>query len=83
MQTFLQKILRNTFPDIGPKLNIEVSSIDFRSYIKEHESVQSEFDLTVNELKEGFFSLKINKSSGYDGISFNVVKNYFGTLIKP
>ena len=73
------------FSDIGPKLakNIEVSSIDFRSYIKEHESVQSECDLTVNELKEAFFSLKINKSSGYDGISFNVVKNCFGPLIKP
>ena len=73
------------FFDIGPKLakNIELSSIDFRSYIKERESVQSECDLTVNELKEAFFSLKINKSSGYDGISFNVVKNCFGLLIKP
>ena len=72
------------FSDIGPKLakNIEVSSIDFRSYIKEHESVQSEGDLTVNEF-EAFFSLKINKSSGYNGISFNVVKNCFGSLIKP
>ena len=48
------------FSDIGPKLakNIEVSSIDFRSYIKEHESVQSECDLTVNELKEAFFFTK-------------------------
>ena len=60
-----------------------MSLIDFRSYVKEHESIQSECDLTVNELKEAFFSLKINKSSGYDGISFNVVKNYFGPLIKP
>ena len=59
-----------------------MSSIDLRSYIKEHESVQSECDLTVNELKEAFFSLKINKSSGYDGISFNVVKNCFGPLTK-
>ena len=29
-----------------------------------------------------FFSLKINKSSGYDDISFNVVRNYFGPLLK-
>ena len=36
-----------------------MSLIDFRSYIKEHETVQSECDLTVNELKEAFFSLKI------------------------
>ena len=48
------------FSDIGPKLakNIEVSSRDFRSYIKEHESVLSECDLTVNELKEAFFFTK-------------------------
>ena len=73
------------FSDIGPKLakDIEMSSIDFRSYIKEHESVQSECDLTVDELKEAFFSLKIDKSLGYDGISFNVVKNCFGPLTKP
>ena len=73
------------FSDIGPKLakNIEVSSIDFRSYIKEHDSIQSEGDLTVNELEEAFFSLKINKSSRYNEISFNVVKNCFGPLIKP
>ena len=27
--------------------------------------------------KDAFFSLKINKSSGYDDISFNVVKKMF------
>ena len=73
------------FSDIGPKLakNIESSSKDFRSYIKEHERVQSECDLTVNELKEAFFfSLKTNRSSVYDRISFNVVKNCFGPRIK-
>ena len=29
-----------------------------------------------------FFSLKINKSFGYDDISFNVVRNCFGPLLK-
>ena len=38
---------------------------------------------TVNELKEAFFSLKSNKSAGYDDISYNVVKNCFGKLCKP
>ena len=36
----------------------------------------------MNELKEAFFSLKINKSPGYDDISFNVVRNCFGPLLK-
>ena len=33
--------------------------------------------------KKHFFLLKIKKSSAYDGISFNVVRNCFGPLIKP
>ena len=37
----------------------------------------------VNEFKDTFFSLKINKSAGYDDISFNVVKKCFGVLHKP
>ena len=39
--------------------------------------------LTINELKYAFFSLKINKSPGYDEISFNVVKKCFGELCDP
>ena len=30
--------------------------------------------LTINEVKESFFSLKIKKSPGCDEISFNVIK---------
>ena len=33
--------------------------------------------------KISFFSLKISKSTGYDDISFNVVKKCFGVLHKP
>ena len=36
--------------------------------------------LTINELKDAFFSLKISKSTGADEISFNVIKNCFGEL---
>ena len=46
-------------------------------------STQAENTLSVYELTEASFSLKINKSPGYDGISFNVVRNCFGPLIKP
>ena len=34
----------------------------------------------MNELKDAFFSLKINKSPGYDDISFNVVKKCFSSF---
>ena len=39
--------------------------------------------LTFNEVKEAFFSLKINKSPGCDQISFNVIKNCFSELNMP
>ena len=34
----------------------------------------------MNKLKDVFFSLKINKSPGYDDISVNVVKKCFSSL---
>ena len=37
--------------------------------------------LLINELKEAFFSLKNNKSPGYDDINFNVVNKCFGEII--
>ena len=39
--------------------------------------------MTINELKDAFFSLQTNKSPGHDGISFNVIKNCFGPLSAP
>ena len=39
--------------------------------------------LSMNELKDAFFSLKINKSPGYNDISFNVSKKCFSSLCEP
>ena len=39
--------------------------------------------LSINEVKEAFFSLKINKSPGYDEIDFNVIKSCFSELNMP
>ena len=36
--------------------------------------------LSINELKDAFLSLKINKSSGVDDVSFNIIKKCFGVL---
>ena len=38
--------------------------------------------LSINELKNDFFSLKINKIPGHDGVSFNV-NEFFGVLCEP
>ena len=73
------------FTHIGPKLtkDIGTSTKSFNEYIKKHGTTQPEKVISVNELKDAFFSLKINKSTGYDDISFNVVKKCFGVLHKP
>ena len=39
--------------------------------------------LSINELKDAFFSLKINKSPGHVGVSFNVTKKCLGELYEP
>ena len=39
--------------------------------------------LSINKLKDAFFSLKINKSPGHDRVSFNVRKKRFGELCEP
>ena len=62
---------------------IEASSIKFENLLEKCDSIQPESPLSVNELKVALFLLKINKSSGYDGTSFNVVRNCFGPLLQP
>ena len=51
-------------------------------FLEKSDSIQPESPLSVNELKDAFFSLKINKSSGYDDISLNAFRNCFGPLLK-
>ena len=38
--------------------------------------------LSMNKLKDAFYSLKSNKSPGYDNISYNVTKYLFNLLIE-
>ena len=39
--------------------------------------------LSMNELKDAFFPLKINKSPDYGDIRFNVLKKCFSSLYEP
>ena len=73
------------FTNIGAELakNIPNASRPFESYIKKVDTTMPTNSLTVNEVKETFFLLKINKSYGYDEISFNVIRNCFSELNMP
>ena len=76
----------NTFlTNIGAELakNIPNASRPFESYIKKVDTTMPTDSLTINEVKEAFFSLKINKSPWCDEISFNVIKNCFSELNIP
>ena len=70
----------NFFLNIGPKLadDIPTATRSFESYVQSTNETINEKPITINELKDAFFPLKIDKSAGYDEISFNVIgKRYF------
>ena len=70
------------FTEIGPSLTrkIPTPSKPFEGFLEKASTTSPEKCLTINELKDTFFSLKMNKSTGADEISFNVIKNCFGKL---
>ena len=39
--------------------------------------------LTDEEVRNAFYSLKTNKSPGYDDISFNAINNVFDSIVEP
>ena len=75
----------NFFIDIGPKLASEIQkpAKSFDVYLKKVDVLQPEYPLSINELKDAFFSLQTNQSPGHDEISFDVIKTCFGSLSKP
>ena len=70
------------FKNIGAELvkNIPNTRRPSERYIKKVDTTMPTDSLTINEVKEAFFSLKISKSPGYDEASFNVIKNCFNEL---
>ena len=73
------------FTNIGTDLanKIPNASKPFDSYIPKANTSMESQPLSINEPKDAFFSLKITKSPGHDGVSFNVIKKCFGELCKP
>ena len=71
--------------NIGQKLASQIpkSSKTFETYMNKVNVIMDSKPLSINELKDAFFSLKINKSSGVDDVSFNIIKKCFGVLCEP
>ena len=79
LEKYSSCICNKFFTEIGPNLakDIYPSLVTFETYLKRFHKNQKENDLTINELKEAFFSLKTNKIPGYDDINFNVIRQCF------
>ena len=77
--------LNDFLTNIGQKLanQISKSSKTFEIYINKANVLIESKPLSINELKNAFFSLKINKSSGVDDVSFNIIKNTLGCFANP
>ena len=52
-------------------------------YLCNYNPIILESELTDEEFQNAFFSLKINKSTGYDDINYNAVKPIFEYILKP
>ena len=62
---------------------IPPSNVNFDSYLPHVCTVFAEKSVTEEELKRAFFSLKPNKTPGYDNINVNVVKKIYEELKTP
>ena len=74
------------FTEIGPNLANKISTplTSFDTYLSKRCYIfQPEIALSINELKDAFYSLKTSESPGYGGISSNIIKQCFGTLNRP
>ena len=71
----VNKVDNAFFLNIGSKLASKIpnASTAFETHINKPDSIMKTKRLSMNELKDVFFSLKINKSPSYDNISFNVL----------
>ena len=73
------------FTNIGSILAsiIPHSEKHFTTYIEKSNIILENDDLTTNEFETAFNSIKINKASGFDDITSNVVKLSFNELAAP
>ena len=73
------------FANVSPILakQIPYSENTFESYLGKTSATMQHKSVSINELRDAFFSLKLNKSPRYGKISFNVVKKCFSELREP
>ena len=73
------------FVNTGTNLAAKIphSTTNFESYLPNITTIFRENCLTEEEFKNAFFSLKTNKSPGYDNMHVNVIRNLYSELKTP
>ena len=84
-KTEIADAFNDFFTNIGQTLASQIikSSKTFETCIIKVNVIMDSKPLSINELKDAFFLLQINKSSGVDDVSFNIIKKYFGEFCEP
>ena len=75
-QTKIMHGFNSFFTNIEKNLASKIphSSTPFEYFVNKSYFVMETKPPSMNELKDAFYSLKSNKSPGYDDISYNVIK---------
>ena len=75
----------NFFINIGSNLAAKIppSNVNFDSYLPHVYTLFAEKPVTEEELKRAFFSLKPDKTPGYDNINVNIAKKIYEELKTP
>ena len=73
------------FVNTGTNLAAQIphGTTSFESYLPNITTIFRENCLAEEEFKNAFFSLKTNKSPGYDNIHVNVIRNLYNELKTP
>ena len=88
-EIYNKKLIAEHFNDffvtVGPKLadSIPATTRNFETYVNTIPNIMCEYNLSDSEFQNGFFSLKANKSPGFDGISYDTVKTCFDSVSSP
>ena len=84
-QTKIACEFNSFFANIGknPASKIPNASTPFEFFVNKSDFFMETKLLSINELRDAFYSLKSNKRPGYDDITYNVIKKCFGTLCEP
>ena len=70
------------FGQIQPK-KVPNYSNPFTNFVNQTHSIMEKNSLSIDQVNEALFSLKTNKSPGYNDIKFNVVKKCFEKMNGP